>query len=209
MPSKVPRKPGPEVVDATRIEEQLAEKLIGQRIRGFRLGRSMGLAELGKLSGLSASYISQLETGRVVPTLRNLARIALVFNKDLAWFFEPRAPVVFRTLRKEDRIPITRKLKKNSRFISESLSSLIPDRHIVPCLAEFHPKGGECEFTPKIFRGTEFLFLIEGEIEILLADERHTLEAGDICWIDASRSRQYLCVGARTAKAIIVTEHPK
>ena len=31
-------------------------------------------------------------TGRVVPTLRNLARIAMVFSKDLNYFFEPRAP---------------------------------------------------------------------------------------------------------------------
>ncbi len=34
----------------------------------------MGLVELGRHTGLSASFLSQLETGRVVPTLRNLAR---------------------------------------------------------------------------------------------------------------------------------------
>ena len=40
----------------------------------------MGLVELGRHTGLSASFLSQLETGRVVPTLRNLARVAMVFT---------------------------------------------------------------------------------------------------------------------------------
>jgi transcriptional regulator with XRE-family HTH domain len=197
------------VVDPARIEQQIDEKLIGERIRRMRLKRSMGLVELGKLTGLSASFLSQLETGRVVPTLRNLARIALVFQKDLSCFFQPEARVVFRKLSKQDRIPITRKLKHSSRFVSESLSSLIPDRHMVPCLAEFHPNGDECEFTPKVFTGTEFLYLIEGALDISVANQRHYIETGDVCWIDASTPRQYLCNGTHTAKALIITEHPK
>ncbi|CAN5556151.1 cupin domain-containing protein [soil metagenome] len=202
-----------DVVDPARIEQQIDEKLIGERIRRLRLKRSMGLVELGKLTGLSASFLSQLETGRVVPTLRNLARIALVFQKDLSCFFQPEQRVVFRKLGKKDRIPITRKLKQSSRFVSESLSSLIPDRHMVPCLAEFQPNGGECEFTPKVFTGTEFLYLIEGALDISIAmggaNQRHYLETGDVCWIDASTPRQYLCNGTHTAKALIITEHPK
>ena len=52
-----------------------AEKRIGERIKHLRLKKSMGLVELGRHTGLSSSFLSQLETGRVVPTLRNLARI--------------------------------------------------------------------------------------------------------------------------------------
>jgi transcriptional regulator with XRE-family HTH domain len=198
-----------DLIDPARIEQQLDEKLLGERIRDLRVSRSLGLVELGKLTGLSASFLSQLENGRVIPTLRNLARIALVFQKDLTFFFAPRSPIVFRTLRKEDRIPITRNLKQSSRFVSESLSSLFPNRHIVPCLAEFHPNGAECEFTPKVFFGKEFLYLIEGSLEILFTNQRHLLEASDICWIDARTPRQYLCLGDRTAKAMIVTEHTR
>ena len=197
------------VIDPIRVEQQIDEKLIGERIRSMRLRRSMGLVELGKLSGLSASFLSQLETGRVVPTIRNLARIALVFEKDLSCFFTLEKKVTFRRLSKSDRIPITRKQKQNSRFVSQSLSALIPDRHMVPCLAEFHPNGEECEFTPKTFRGTEFVYILEGDLEITLPNERHWLGTGDVVWIDANTTRQYLCRGASTARALIVTEHTK
>jgi transcriptional regulator with XRE-family HTH domain len=207
MPVQAVIEPEVDTVDPARVEQQIDERLIGERIRRLRLKRSMGLVELGKLTGLSASFLSQLETGRVVPTLRNLARIALVFQKDLSCFFEPPPRVVFRRLGKKDRIPITRKLKHHSRFVSESLASLVPNGQMVPCLAEFHPNGGDCEFTPKIFSGTEFLYVIEGALDISVAHQRHYLEAGDVCWIDASTPRQYICNGTHTARSLIITQH--
>src|SRR5260370_39874359 len=70
-------------VDGEAAESFIAEKRIGERIKHLRLKKSMGLVELGRYTGLSASFLSQLETGRVVPTLRNLARIAMVLSKDL------------------------------------------------------------------------------------------------------------------------------
>ena len=55
-------------VDPETAERFIAEKRIGERIKRLRLKKSMGLVELGKHTGLSASFLSQLETGRVVPT---------------------------------------------------------------------------------------------------------------------------------------------
>src|ERR1017187_4741917 len=90
-------------VDPETAERFVAEKRIGERIKRLRLKKSMGLVELGKHTGLSASFLAQLEPGRVVPTLRNLARIAMVFSKDLSYFFENDAAAVFRIHRRKDR----------------------------------------------------------------------------------------------------------
>ena len=70
-----------DVVETAKVEQTIDDKGIGDRIRRLRLKRSMGLVELGQRTGLSASFLSQLETGRVIPTIRNLAKIALVFEK--------------------------------------------------------------------------------------------------------------------------------
>ncbi|HEY9138061.1 MAG TPA: helix-turn-helix transcriptional regulator, partial [Terriglobus sp.] len=78
-----------EQVASEAAESFIAEKRLGERIKQLRVKKGMGLVELGRHTGLSASFLSQLETGRVVPTLRNLARISLVFSKDLSYFFEP------------------------------------------------------------------------------------------------------------------------
>jgi transcriptional regulator with XRE-family HTH domain len=79
-------------VDNETTERFIAEKHIGERIKRLRLKKSMGLVELGRHTGLSASFLSQLETGRVVPTLRNLARIAMVFSKFLLITISSRVP---------------------------------------------------------------------------------------------------------------------
>ncbi len=194
-------------VDAERVERHIEEKLIGERIRRLRLRRSMGLVELGRRTGLSASFLSQLETARVVPTVRNLARIALVFGKDLSYFVRPESNKPFRLLARKDRISIVvRKHNNDSRFVSESMSSLIPDRQLVPCIAEFHPNGEECEFTPTVFVGTEFVYVIDGIVEITAGSQVHQLETADACWIDAGTVRKYRAIGMESAKAMIITQ---
>ena len=84
---------------AVAAETTIAQKSIGERIKYLRQRKGMGLVELGRHTGLSASFLSQLETGRVVPTLSNLARIALVFSRDISFFFEPEREDLFRIVR--------------------------------------------------------------------------------------------------------------
>src|ERR1700745_1690970 len=60
---------------------------IGEKIRGLRLKKGMGLVELGKHTGLSAAMLSKVERGKLFPTLPTLLRISLVFSVGLEYFF--------------------------------------------------------------------------------------------------------------------------
>src|SRR3974390_3162587 len=111
--------------DPETAERFIAEKRIGERIRRLRLKKSMGLVELGKHTGLSASFLSQLETGRVVPTLRNLARIAMVFSKDLSYFFDSEPAPIFRLHRKADRVRMPQTGVDPPSYYFESLGYLV------------------------------------------------------------------------------------
>ena len=196
-----------DAVDADQVETSIQAKQIGDRIRRLRTRRSMGLVELGTRTGLSASFLSQLETGRVIPTVRNLARIALTFNKDLAYFFRDDAPLTFRTLRRGERIRIHRNSDAAPSFFSESMHSLVTDGHMVPCIAEFERAGVEAVFKPKIFDGVEFTFIMEGTLVLMSEGESTTLGAGDIAWLDGSRRRTYCCPAGIASKAMIITRH--
>ncbi len=194
-----------DVVEPNQVETAIQAKQIGERIRRLRMRRSMGLVELGKKTGLSASFLSQLETGRVVPTVRNLARIALTFKKDLAYFFRDEQPVPFRIMRRAERVRLQRNAGASSVFLSESMSSLVTDQSMVPCIAEFRGSGDEVVFRPRVFEGVEFTLVIEGCLTLTSESERHVLEPGDVVWIDATRKRQYACDSGTHAKAMIVT----
>ena len=50
-------------VDPETVESLIEQRKLGERIKRLRLRKSMGLVELGEKTGLSASFLSQLETG--------------------------------------------------------------------------------------------------------------------------------------------------
>ena len=188
-------------------ETFIAEKRIGERIRRLRLKRSMGLVELGRHCGLSASFLSQLETGRVVPTLRNLARIAIVFGRDLSYFFEPEPHPLFRVHRRSERVRLPQSGVDDPTYYFESLAYMVPDRQLDPYFAEFVPGRKGAEVRPHVHPGYEFLYLLQGDLEIRHGDRTHTLEAGDSVYFDAATPHAYRCAGAAPAVALIVTMH--
>jgi transcriptional regulator with XRE-family HTH domain len=165
----------------------------------------MGLVELGKHTGLSASFLSQLETGRVVPTLRNLARIAMVFSKDLSYFFEPDPAALFRVHRQKERVRLPQTGVEPPTYFFESLGYMVPDRQMDPYLAEFIPLEKNVEPKAHLHPGFEFLYLLEGELELRHGDHECVLEAGDAVYFDSSTQHSYKCAGKKPAGAIIVT----
>jgi hypothetical protein len=73
MSSTKPENRSQKTLDAT-----LSSLQIGQSCDGFASRKKVALVDLGGHTGLSASLRSQLENGKLVPTLPLLARIAMV-----------------------------------------------------------------------------------------------------------------------------------
>jgi transcriptional regulator with XRE-family HTH domain len=194
-------------VDGATAEAFIAEKHIGERIKRLRLKKSMGLVELGRHTGLSASFLSQLETGRVVPTLRNLARIAMVFSKDLSFFFESEPVSLFRVHRKHDRVRMPQSGVDDPTYFFESIGYMVPDRQLDPYYAEFLPVTKLQEIRPHVHPGFEFLYVLEGSLEVRHGDTKQVLQKGDGVYFDASTPHSYRCEGKTAATAIIVTMH--
>jgi transcriptional regulator with XRE-family HTH domain len=200
---------GDRMIDVNGDWEEQVEKNIelaglGEKIRRLRRTRSMGLVELGKQTGLSPSFLSQLETGRAIPTLRHLALIALLFNKDLNYFFAESRQSSFRISRGKTRTQIAVK-KKTGQMLSESMSVLIPDRSLVPCIAEFPLEETDASFVPEIFEGEEFVYVLSGSVVVLCGLNENTLDEGDVLWTSGIAAREYRCKAGQTAKLMIVT----
>ncbi len=192
-------------IDGEAAESFIAEKRIGERIKYLRLKKSMGLVDLGRHTGLSASFLSQLETGRVVPTLRNLARIAMVFSKDLSYFFDPEPESLFRVHRSKQRVRLPQTGVADPTYYFESLGYLVPDRLLDPYFAEFLPYKAGREPRAHQHVGCEFLFLLSGDLDVKHGESTHHIEAGDAIYFDAATVHSYQCVGDKPATALIVT----
>jgi transcriptional regulator with XRE-family HTH domain len=204
--SNPPSAPPPEAPgDQKTADEFIAEKHIGERIRRLRLKKSMGLVELGKHTGLSASFLSQLETGRVVPTLRNLARIAMVFSKDLSYFFEPEARTLFRVHKVKDRVRLPQQDAQMPAFFFESLGYQVPDRVVDPYWAEFPATKPGMNVKQHSHPGYEWVYVLDGVLEISHGDSIEQLHPGDAVYFDSTTLHTYRNAGKSTTRAIIVT----
>ena len=192
-------------IDGAAAESVIAEKRIGERIKLLRLKKSMGLVELGRHTCLSASFLSQLETGRVVPTLRNLARIAMVFSKDLNYFFEPEPQTLFRIHRGKDRIRMPQTGVDDPCYFFESLGYLVPDRQLDPYFAEFLPAAPGRQLRSHQHYGCEFLYILSGTLSVRHGDAVHQAGPGDAVYFDASTIHSYECAGDEPCSALIVT----
>jgi transcriptional regulator with XRE-family HTH domain len=192
-------------VTAEAAETFIENKRIGDRIKYLRQRKGMGLVELGRHTGLSASFLSQLETGRVVPTLRNLARIAMVFSKDLSFFFEPERPELFRITRATERQRQPQTGADEPAYFFESLGQVPGENAIAPYVAEFLPEDASRSTREHQHTGAEFLYVLDGMLEIKHQARVESIEGGDAVYFHADAPHSYKCVGQTPCHALIIT----
>jgi len=186
-------------------EALIEGKRIGERIKFLRQRKHMGLVELGRYTGLSASFLSQLETGRVVPTLRNLARIAMVFSRDLSYFFEPERPELFKIQRASERQRLPQTGAADPDYFFESLGQVPTEQIIAPYVAEFLPGNGRRAPTPHQHAGAEFLYMLSGRLRLVHEGRSEVLERGDAVYFDPSAKHSYERIGDEPCTALILT----
>lgn len=192
-------------VAAEAAESFIAGKRIGDRIKYLRQRKQMGLVELGRYTGLSASFLSQLETGRVVPTLRNLARLAMVFSKDLSYFFEPERPELFRILRADERTRHPQTGADEPGYFFETLGHVPMEHSITPYFAEFLPGNGRRAPRAHQHSGAEFLYMLTGELQITHNSVSTAVEEGDAVYFNSSAPHSYERQGEELCTALILT----
>jgi len=179
---------------------------IGEKLRGLRLNKKMGLVELGKHTGLSAALLSKLERGKLIPTVPTLYRIALVFSVGLEYFFtDERKRRVVAIVRKEDRRRFPdRPGTPDVAFFFESLDYPATERKLSAYLADFQPIAKE-KLKSHSHSGVEFVHLFSGALMLKIGMQEYELGSGDSIYFDSSAQHSYRKIGAGTCNAIVVT----
>lgn len=185
------------------LTEGLDRYAIGAKLRDLRRRKGMGLAELGRHTGLSPSLLSKIERGRMYPTLPTLLRIALVFSVDLGHFFSAAASDVA-LMRRASRLRFPdRPDETGTSYRFESLDFGATERKLSAYLAEFESKPMD---DVRLHRhdGHEFLFVISGTLGLYVEDRELVLEAEDSAYFRAGRPHGYRRIGRKRCRAVVV-----
>ena len=188
------------------LEKELASYNIGEKIRDLRQQRGLKLVELGSHTGLSAAMLSKIERGRLIPTLPTLMRISLVFSVGLDYFFgDQRTRYAFAIVRKEDRIKLPASMdRKQVPYEFESLDYAALEPKLNSFLAHFQSLA-DSGLPVHSHPGVEFIYLMEGKLELTWRGEKHELNAGDSVYFDSSIDHGYRRLGKAECVGVVVT----
>jgi transcriptional regulator with XRE-family HTH domain len=169
---------------------------VGARVRDIRESSGYSLRALAERCGLSVNAISRIERGESSPTVSSLQQLAAALSVPITDFFESGQEQATILVRKNSRLR-----SRGEGVLIESLGSGLPGQMLEPFLMTIASGavGGE---TPISHPGEEFCFCIEGEIEYLVDEEWHRLEAGDSMLFQAQQP--HLCRNTSLEKAVML-----
>jgi transcriptional regulator with XRE-family HTH domain len=172
------------------------DQKVGEWIRKIRLRKGLSQRELARMSDLSANAISRIERGESSPTVTSLHRIAAALEVPIVDFFETGAGRSKVMVRKGSRLRT-----RGEGVMIESLGSGLSGQMLEPFLMTLEP-GSESGEEPITHDGEEFVLCLEGEIEYLIDDEWHSLEAGDSLLFRSEQPHLYR--NTRDSDALVV-----
>lgn len=170
---------------------------LGGRLREARLARSMSLRALAADAAISPSLLSQVETGKVQPSVSTL--YAVVSSLGLSM-----DDVLGRTVRQPSLRPVSPAGPVQSRAESPQvvmengvtwtgLASTRGGDGIDAVLATYRPgASSSLDGTHMRHGGVEYGYVIRGELTLKLDFETYRLRAGDSLCFDSSRPHLYL-----------------
>lgn len=162
--------------------------MTGKRIREIRKSKNMSIVELAIAVGVSKSLISQVERGDIFPSLSTLEKVAAALEVDITQFFKIESPPV-----SESEIVVRENKRKKITMPNSSMvyNMLTPNlrKSLEFLLIEIPPyssKGEEEEI--EIFKhdGEEYFFVLEGQLELVIEEQKYMLNAGDSGCFDSS-----------------------
>ena len=159
---------------------------LGQKVRNIRKREKMTLKELSEKTGVSISFLSQVELNKSSATLETLRKIADALHIHPSAFFsggEEQGEV----------LP----------FTYEDLSGPVLDASFKPLkvmLKPFENRGQDIQHV-----GHEFIYVLEGELCITLDDERFVLTAGQSSFYSSMRPHYWRNDTAAPCIFLVVT----
>jgi transcriptional regulator with XRE-family HTH domain len=185
--------------------------LLGKRIRRLRNARDRTLDSLAREVGLTKGYLSKVETGRQIPPLATLSKVARALGTDLPSLLETGwrsgsedRPGGISLVRAEERRPVIRG-GSSFGYDYQSLVQNASGRHMSPFLFTF-PQ----QILKEVFfehAGEELIFVLSGTVEFEIGDERYELKPGDCIYFDATMRHRGRGKGGE-AKALVVMLEP-
>jgi transcriptional regulator with XRE-family HTH domain len=186
-------------------EEAGEPTAIGQRVRRVREEKGLTVQDVSQRTGLDSEYLTQIETEDTSPPLGALIRIAKALDMKLGRFISSGEVKPFTIVRKDERRIISRHTSTQGDQYGYTYESLAPDkkdRDMEPFMVTLVPSGAKTELSSHA--GQEFIYVLEGAMEVTLDDHTDVLFPGDSVYYDSTVPHLVRCHGEKETVILAV-----
>ena len=180
-------------------EDALAGR-IGRNLKRLRVESGLSQKGLAEAAQLSPTLISRIENGLVRPSIATLELIAHALKVDIGYFFkdeEKRQFVIsYRGQRKN--VPSQRG------YDIETLVEEMENHFMDPVIVSLRGKDEEDKVELAMHEGQEFMYVLEGKVEVLLGSKRFVLKQGDAAYWNGSVPHKGISLSKKQAKTLNV-----
>ncbi len=187
--------------------------VVGLKIKGIRESKNLTVEEVSERSGLSVEQIMSVESDQNLPSLGPLIKIARALGVRLGTFLDDNdslGPVICRAAEREQNNSISfsngaADARKHMEY--HPLAQQKTGRHMEPFVIDINPEEAPA-FQLSAHEGEEFIYVMQGEIEIVYGKETYHLNEGDSIFYDSIVKHHVHGAPGKSAKILAVVYIP-
>jgi len=193
-------------------KKETKEIPVGEKIKILREQKGLLLKDVADRTGFSTALISQMENHLVSPSLGTLIKLAKALDVKVGDFFGESHEDPYTIVRKDEQKTVSRFASKEGVKYGYSYGSLgfdLKNRHMEPFIVTLEPATIKTSKT-STHEGEEFIYVLEGEMEVILGNHRDVLYPGDSIYYDSTIPHRVQCHQERNTKilAVLYTLNP-
>jgi transcriptional regulator with XRE-family HTH domain len=187
--------------------------VVGLKIKSLRESKNLSVEEIAERSGLSVDQINNIENGQNLPSLGPLIKIARALGVRLGTFMDDNdalGPVITRADEREQNKSISFSndavdARKHMEY--HPLAQQKAGRHMEPFIIDINPEDTP-NFQLSAHEGEEFIYVMNGEVEIVYGKDTYSLKEGDSIFYDSIVKHHVHGAPGKSAKILAVVYIP-
>ncbi|BBF92174.1 hypothetical protein BLTE_08590 [Blastochloris tepida] len=175
--------------------------MVGANVRRIRTRRGLSLERLAHLSGVSRAMLGQIETGKSVPTIKILWKVASALAMPFAALTAAQGPAPVVVMRRDDSKVLS---SSEGRFTSRALFPFDAERRVEFYELRLAPRHVE-HAEPHVAGTRENMVVVQGTVEVVSGREPPVvLTEGDAVLFEADVPHRYRNLGSTDAVIYLV-----
>jgi transcriptional regulator with XRE-family HTH domain len=156
---------------------------IGSRLKELRKAMGLSMKQLAEATNLSPPLFSRIENGLVMPSIPTLQVIADYLKVDIGYFFKQEEGTGYVITRRGSRkISHSKRLwDKKPVYDLELLAAGMLNPFMEPCIVTALGRP-EDDFQLAKHDGQEFVYVLDGKLELTLGERKFILNKGDAAY---------------------------